>query len=138
PYQSDKVHVHLDDGRNFLRSAKRQYDLIIYALVDSLVLQSSYSNIRLESYLFTEQAYADVRRHLKPNGIFAMYNFYRQGWLVSRLHQGVTSVFETSPLVIPLPYHDTIRPEDQLSGEFTVLMAGDKGRMQHLFRPRGH
>ena len=40
----------------------------MYALVDSLVLHSSYSNIRLESYLFTEQAFRDVRRCLKPDG----------------------------------------------------------------------
>src|SRR5262249_38178153 len=51
PYQNhEKVTVHLDDGRNFLRAADKKYDLIVYALVDSLVLHSSYSNIRLESY----------------------------------------------------------------------------------------
>jgi predicted membrane-bound spermidine synthase len=50
PYSDPRVVSHLDDGRNFLRSTNRQYDLIVYALVDSLVLHSSYSNIRLESY----------------------------------------------------------------------------------------
>ena len=73
--------VHLDDGRNFLRSTPRQYDLIVYALVDSLVLHSGYSNIRLESYLFTTQAFDDVRKHLKPDGLFVMYNYFRQGGL---------------------------------------------------------
>src|SRR5262249_25469915 len=47
PYDDPRVNPVLDDGRNFLRSSERQYDLVIYALVDSLVLQSSYSNIRL-------------------------------------------------------------------------------------------
>src|SRR5437588_12151957 len=43
PYQDPRVNVHLDDGRNFLRSAPSgKYDLILYALVDSLVLHSSY------------------------------------------------------------------------------------------------
>ena len=45
-----------------LQSSNKQYDLIIYALVDSLVLHSSYSNIRLESYLFTQQAFEDVKQ----------------------------------------------------------------------------
>ena len=58
PYSDPRVIVHLDDGRNVLHSTNKQYDLIIYALVDSLVLHSSHSNIRLESYLFTTEAFA--------------------------------------------------------------------------------
>src|SRR5262249_41360083 len=64
PYSDPRVNPVLDDGRNFLRSAPRKYDLVVYALVDSLVLQSSYSNIRLESYLFTRQAFEDIKKHL--------------------------------------------------------------------------
>jgi SAM-dependent methyltransferase len=138
PYQDDRVHVHINDGRNFLHSSPRQYDLIIYALVDSLVLQSSHSNIRLESYLFTQQAFADVRRHLKPGGLFAMYNVFRQGWLVARLHQGLAQVFEKPPLVIPLPYRDTIKLEDTLFHDFTLLLAGDTGRIEEQFCKHGH
>ena len=78
--------VHLADGRNFLRTTKKQYDLIVYALVDSLVLHSSYSNIRLESYLFTTEAFADIQKRLRPGGVFVMYNYFRQGWIVSRLN----------------------------------------------------
>src|SRR5208283_2080174 len=85
PYADPRVSVHLGDGRNFLRSDEGQFDLIVYALVDSLVLHSGYSNIRLESYLFTDQAFKDVRKHLKPGGIFVMYNYFRQGWVVSRM-----------------------------------------------------
>ena len=86
--------VQLNDGRNFLRNAPDgTYDLIVYALVDSLVLHSGYSNIRLESYLFTDQAFADVKRCLKPGGVFVMYNYFRQGWIVARLHKGLTQAF---------------------------------------------
>jgi SAM-dependent methyltransferase len=137
PYQDERVQVYLDDGRNFLRASRRQYDLIVYALVDSLVLQSSYSNIRLESYLFTRQAFADVRRHLKPGGMFAMYNIFRQGWLVARLRQGLTDVFETAPLVVPLPHHETIRPEDQLFSEHTILLAGGTDHIERQFLKHG-
>src|SRR5260370_14553250 len=44
PYQDPRVTVHLNDGRNFLPSTNRKYDLIVFALVDSLVLHSSVSN----------------------------------------------------------------------------------------------
>ena len=77
--------IHLDDGRSFIRKTASRYDLVCYAVVDSLALHSSYSSVRLESFLFTEQAFRDIKARLKPGGVFAMYNFYRQGWVVGRL-----------------------------------------------------
>jgi SAM-dependent methyltransferase len=133
PYQDPRVTVHPDDGRNFLRSTDRQYDLVIYALVDSLVLHSSYSNIRLESFLFTQQAFADVKRRLKPGGMFVMYNFFRQGWLVARLHQSLKTTFGVEPLVLSLPYQESIEPEQSLSDRFTVFCTGDTERLRSAF-----
>jgi SAM-dependent methyltransferase len=133
PYQDERVTIHLDDGRNFLQSTDRRYDLIVYALVDSLVLHSSYSNIRLESYLFTRQAFADVRRHLKPGGLFIMYNYFRLGWIVARLQQGVAEVFGTEPLTLTLPYQKTIQPEEKSEG-FTFFIAGEGDSLDRLRR----
>ena len=65
----------------------------MYGRVDSLILHSGYANIRLESYLFTEQAFADIRRVLKPDGIFVMYNYFRQGWIVERIAAMAKQVF---------------------------------------------
>jgi SAM-dependent methyltransferase len=134
PYQDPRVTAHLDDGRNFLRSNNRQYDLIVYALVDSLVLHSSYSNIRLESYLFTRQAFEDVRRSLKPGGLFVMYNFFRQGWIVARLDRMLQTIFETEPLALTLPYRPIV--DMDTTGGFTVFMVGNTGPFQRAFRQR--
>jgi SAM-dependent methyltransferase len=137
PYQDPRVHVHLDDGRSFLATTNRQYDLIVYALVDSLVLHSSYSNIRLESYLFTRQAFEDVRRRLKPGGVFAMYNYYRQGWIVARIKQGLEEAFGESPLVLTMPYVKAVQPE-VFSDGFTAFFAGEGARpIQTAFQNRG-
>lgn len=134
PYQDPRVEIHLDDGRNFLRSTRRKYDLIIYALVDSLVLHSGYSNIRLESFLFTRQAYEDVRRHLKPNGNFVIYNYFRQGWLAARLQRGLEEVFGTgNTLVLTLPYRRVIEPDRATFGDFTVFFAGATSVLQNAF-----
>ncbi|HXD30784.1 MAG TPA: hypothetical protein VN643_06700 [Pyrinomonadaceae bacterium] len=134
PYQDPRVEIHLDDGRNFLRATERKYDLIIYALVDSLVLHSGYSNIRLESYLFTRQAFADVQRHLKPGGTFVIYNYFRQGWLAARLQQGLEETFGTgNPLVLTLPYRKLIEPETATFGDFTVFFAGETGALKAAF-----
>ena len=124
PYDDPRVFVHLNDGRNYLKSGNKQYDLIIYALVDSLVLHSGYSNIRLESYLFTKQAMDDVRKRLRPGGIFVMYNYFRQGWIVSRLQNSVRGAFGSDALVLNLPSRDRLNPDDNLGGDFTMVIAG--------------
>jgi spermidine synthase len=134
PYQDERVQIHLDDGRNFLRSSDRQYDLIVYALVDSLVLHSGYSNIRLESFLFTRQTFEDVRRHLKPNGTFVIYNYFRQGWLAARLQKGLDEVFGAgNSLVLTLPYRKVIEPEKATFGDFTIFFAGATGELRNTF-----
>lgn len=85
PYQDPRVTATIDDGRAFLRKTERKYDLVILALTDSLTLFSSTGNVRLESFLFTREAFAEVRDHLKPGGIMVLYNYYWQPWLVDRL-----------------------------------------------------
>ena len=45
PYSDPRVSIHLDDGRSFVRRSDQTYDMISYALVDSLVLHSGYSSL---------------------------------------------------------------------------------------------
>ena len=137
PYADGRVEIHLDDGRNFLRSTDRKYDLIVYALVDSLVLHSGYSNIRLESFLFTRQAFDDVRNHLKPNGTFVIYNYFRQGWLAARLENGLNEVFGAgNSIVLTLPYRNVIEPEKATFGDFTIFFAGATSELRNAFAQR--
>ena len=99
PYADPRVTRHTNDGRAFLESTDRKYDLILFALPDSLTLVSGASQIRLESFLFTEEAMASVRRRLKPNGAFAMYNYYREPWLINRLAGTAAAAFGHSPCI---------------------------------------
>jgi SAM-dependent methyltransferase len=103
PYQDPRVTTSLDDGRHILRTTEQKYDLVVYSLVDSLLLHSSYANIRLESYLFTRQAFADVRRVLKRDGVFVMYNVFRQRWIIERIAAMIETAFGCRPTVLSLP-----------------------------------
>jgi len=76
PYQDPRVTVHITDGRQFLQDTTRHYNLIMFALPDSLTALAGQSGIRLESYLLTQQSIAAARQHLAPGGTFAMYNWY--------------------------------------------------------------
>ena len=134
PYADGRTFAHLDDGRNYLRSTNKQYDLIVYALVDSLVLHSSYSNIRLESYLFTTQAFDDIRKRLRPGGVFVMYNYFRQGWIVNRLQGMLEQTFGAdNPIVFNLPTRARVGPDDVLKGDFTMMLAGNTAPIKAAF-----
>ena len=86
PYQSKRVTAYVTDGRAFLEQTRKHYDLILFALPDSLTLVAGQSSLRLESYLFTLQAVQAAKAHLNPSdGVFAMYNYYRTQWLRDRL-----------------------------------------------------
>ncbi len=99
PYSDPRVTAYVNDGRAFLRTTDKKYDLVIFALPDSLTLVSQQSSLRLESFLFTEEAFASVRDHMSEQGIFVVYNYYRDDWLVSKLAGMLNDAFDTPPLV---------------------------------------
>lgn len=99
PYADPRVEAHIDDGRAFLEQTGRRYDLILFALPDSLTLVSGQSSLRLESYLFTAEAAAAARDHLKPGGVVAEYNYFRSQWLVDRLAGTLQGAFGQAPCV---------------------------------------
>jgi len=112
-YQDPRVTVHITDGRAYLERTKKTFDLILFALPDSLTLVSGQSSLRLESYLFTLEAMRTARAHLKPGGAFAMYNYYRAQWLVDRLAGTLRDVYGKAPCI------------DTTGGFFAALSAGN-------------
>jgi hypothetical protein len=115
PYDDPRVARHVNDGRAYLRSDGARYDLIIFALPDSLTLVSTTANLRLESYLFTEEAFASARDHLAADGVFVLYNYYRQPWLLDKIAGMLSSVFGAPP---------TISEFNVGIGSAAVLMSG--------------
>jgi len=97
PYSDPRVTPICDDARHFLRTTEKKYDLVVFALIDSLTLQSSFSSVRLESYMFTEESFAAVRDRLTPRGAVAIYNYFREKWLVDRLANTIAAVFGAPP-----------------------------------------
>jgi hypothetical protein len=98
PYADPRVVAHVDDGRAFLERKNRHYDLILLALPDSATIVTGQAALRLENYLFTTEALTRARSLLKPDGTFAMYNYY-ENWLVDRYANTIQSVYDTAPCV---------------------------------------
>ena len=89
--------VHVDDGRSFLRKSTDTYDLIIFALPDSLTLTSQFSSLRLESFLFTEESFKEARARLSDDGAIVLYNYYREDWLLRKLAGMLETGFGQAP-----------------------------------------
>jgi SAM-dependent methyltransferase len=99
PYSDPRVTRINDDARHYLRTTDKKYDLVVFALIDSLTMQSSFSGVRLESYMFTEQSFRAVRDRLNPNGLLVVYNYFREPWLVDRLANIAANAFNAEPRV---------------------------------------
>jgi hypothetical protein len=95
-YSSPLVTTHVGDGREFLQDTNKKYNLILFALPDSLAAVSGQSAVRLESFLLTTQSVAAVKAHLAPGGTFAMYNYYAP-FLLNRYATTINDVFHRSP-----------------------------------------
>ena len=87
PYADPRVTLTIDDGRAFMVRAKAKYDLIIFALTDSLAKVSSLGQLRLENYLFTEESFRQAKQLLNDDGDLVFYNFYRREWLTEKIEQ---------------------------------------------------
>jgi protein-L-isoaspartate O-methyltransferase len=96
PYADPRLTVHIADGREYLQDTHKRYNLIMFALPDSLSALAGQSAIRLESYLLTQQSIAAAKADLAPGGTFAMYNYYAP-FLLNRYATTVQNVFHTDP-----------------------------------------
>ncbi len=106
PYDDERVDVHIDDGRAYIERSDKDWDRILLALPDSLTLVTGQASVRLESYLFTQEAIESARDHLTEGGVFSMYNYYREGWLVDRYAGTLDDVFGQPPCIETLSSAD--------------------------------
>jgi hypothetical protein len=98
PWQDPRVSKHINDGRAYVQSNHKHYDLILFALPDSLTLLAGQGALRLENYLFTKESMETVKKHLKPGGTFAMYNYY-EPFLLNRYAGTLDDVYGGPPCV---------------------------------------
>ena len=99
PYDDKRVRTIIADGRTYLSTTSEKFDLIIFALTDSLTLTSPAASLRLESYLFTKESFRDAQSRLNPNGLLVLYNYYRSTWIVDKLGLLLKNTFDRDPYI---------------------------------------
>lgn len=71
-YQRPEVHLHVQDGRSFIRNSKDKYDVIQMTLVDTWASTAAGAFALSENNLYTVEAFKEYFDHLKPDGMIAI------------------------------------------------------------------
>lgn len=105
PYQSPRVRVTINDARNFLRTHQQKYDVIVFGLLDSHTGFSSYSNMRIDNYVYTTEAFQSARSLLNPGGILILKFEVREPWtwMGQRFYTMLNRVFGHAPVAYYAP-----------------------------------
>lgn len=71
-YERPEVHLHVSDGRSFIRNSKEKYDVIQMTLVDTWASTAAGAFALSENNLYTVEAFEEYFNHLKPDGMIAI------------------------------------------------------------------
>src|ERR1700683_241051 len=71
-YERPEVHIHVTDGRSFVRNAKQNFDVVQMTLVDTWASTAAGAFALSENSLYTVEAFQEYFEHLKPDGIIAI------------------------------------------------------------------
>jgi spermidine synthase len=71
-YDRPDVHIHVTDGRSFLRSTSQHFDVVQMTLVDTWASTAAGAFALSENNLYTVEAFREYFDHLKPDGMIAI------------------------------------------------------------------
>jgi len=117
PYSSPRVEAVVNDARNYFKRSDERFDLIIFGLLDSHTLSSNFANIRLDNYVYTQEAFEEARRLLRPDGMIIVKFEVQRDWLGKRMQEILTRVFGRPPLLF--------RDEEGVGARAFIFVAGN-------------
>jgi hypothetical protein len=93
-----RVQVIYNDARAYLNNTEEKFDLILFATLDAHGLLSSVGNLRLDSFVYTQESLAAARRHLSDDGLLVLsFGPFRE-WTQYRQYSTIEDVFGRPPL----------------------------------------
>jgi spermidine synthase len=71
-YERPEVHIHVGDGRSFIRNSRQRFDVVQMTLVDTWASTGAGAFALSENSLYTVEAFREYFEHLKPDGFLAI------------------------------------------------------------------
>ena len=97
PYSNPRVKVSINDARSFFRQGTGFYEMIIYGLLDSHILLSQASNLRIDSYVYTMEGLQEARKRLTNDGTMCLTFAMISEVLGRKLYLMMEQVFDGRP-----------------------------------------
>jgi spermidine synthase len=100
PYQSARVRIINDDARSYIQNSPDKFDLILFSLLDSHTTASSYSNIRIDNFVYTREAMSRARALLSPDGLMIVKFQVGSAWIGERISGLIQQAFHQAPFQV--------------------------------------
>ena len=71
-YDLPQVHIHVQDGRSYIRSSREKFDVVQMTLVDTWASTAAGAFALSENNLYTVEAFREYFDHLAPDGMIAI------------------------------------------------------------------
>ena len=100
PYSDPRVRAVVDDARSFIRYSEDRYDLVVYGLLDSHTLLAGLSGVRLDSYVYTVEAFREARERLAPRGVLSVSFLVLRPELARKIYLMLEEAFDGEPPLV--------------------------------------
>ena len=106
PYIYENIETIIDDARNYISKTENKFDAIVYALLDSQTNLSSKGGIRLDSYVYTVEAFKEAKKKLNEDGYIYLSFFVQEKELGYKIFKMLETAFDKSPIVLKSEAND--------------------------------
>lgn len=108
PYSSKQVEAEVTDARAYMKRSKERFDGIVYGLLDSHALLSGRnSGLRLDSYVYTVEAFREARALLKERGLLVLSFVYMSKETGRKLFLMLSEAFDGQQPTVIRTAHDS-------------------------------
>jgi spermidine synthase len=96
-YDLPQVHIHIQDGRSYVRNSKDHYDVLQMTLVDTWASTAAGAFALSENNLYTVQAFREYLDHLTPDGLIAItrWEFKQPREALRVVSQGIEALHQS-------------------------------------------
>jgi hypothetical protein len=141
-YELPQVHMHVGDGRSWIRGSRDKYDVVEMTLVDTWASTAAGAFALSENNLYTVEAFREYFDHLKPDGFIAITRWeFRQPHEALRVVSqaiealeaiGVTDVSKHFMVVADGPLDGDGRPVTVLAKKTPFTWNEERDVLRHL------
>ncbi|PYX36379.1 MAG: hypothetical protein DMG81_16150 [Acidobacteria bacterium] len=131
-YDRPEVHLHVTDGRSFVRNAHQQFDVVQMTLVDTWASTAAGAFALSENSLYTVDAFREYFEHLKPDGMIAITRWeFRQPREALRVVSVATEALHQLGVANPAGHFMVVSEGDLDEDGIPVVVLAKKSPFTH-------